>query len=152
MLHHVEPKLFFCSMHMFEVFEFEFGACLNLNPKEKNKRKSIRKFINKRKREKSQVALPSWHFGPSSPSGRPRPLTGGPHLSAPRSAHSPSLSFCLVGPPRQRHCVLVHTRPCWLASLARQAQPLPRNRRTHGVRPARGQTTPTSPRPTHVTR
>jgi hypothetical protein len=23
MLHHVEPKLFFCLMHMFELFEFE---------------------------------------------------------------------------------------------------------------------------------
>jgi hypothetical protein len=23
MLHHVEPKLFFCLMHMFESFEFE---------------------------------------------------------------------------------------------------------------------------------
>jgi hypothetical protein len=39
MLHHVEPKLFFCLMHMFELFGFEFGACSNLNSKEKNKRK-----------------------------------------------------------------------------------------------------------------
>jgi hypothetical protein len=39
MLHHAEPKLFFCLMHMFELFEFESGACLNLNSKEKNKRK-----------------------------------------------------------------------------------------------------------------
>jgi hypothetical protein len=23
MLHHAEPKLFFCLMHMFELFEFE---------------------------------------------------------------------------------------------------------------------------------
>jgi hypothetical protein len=38
MLHHVEPTLFFCLMHMFEIFEFEFGACLNLNPKEKKQK------------------------------------------------------------------------------------------------------------------
>jgi hypothetical protein len=42
MLHHVEPKLFFCLMHMFELFGFEFGACLNLNSKrEKQKKKHI---------------------------------------------------------------------------------------------------------------
>jgi hypothetical protein len=34
MLHHAEPKLFFCLMHMFELFEFEFGAWLDLNSKE----------------------------------------------------------------------------------------------------------------------
>jgi hypothetical protein len=28
MLHHGEPKLLFCLMHMFELFEFEL--CLNL--------------------------------------------------------------------------------------------------------------------------
>jgi hypothetical protein len=39
MLHHAKPRLLFCLMHMFELFEFEFWACLNLNPKEKNKRK-----------------------------------------------------------------------------------------------------------------
>jgi hypothetical protein len=37
MLHHAEPKLLFCLMHMSELFEF--GACLILNSKEKNKRK-----------------------------------------------------------------------------------------------------------------
>jgi hypothetical protein len=37
MLHLAEPKLFFCLMHMFELFEFEFGACFNLNPKKKIK-------------------------------------------------------------------------------------------------------------------
>jgi hypothetical protein len=42
MLHHAEPKLFFCLMHMFELLGSEFGACLNLNSKEENKRKRIR--------------------------------------------------------------------------------------------------------------
>jgi hypothetical protein len=48
MLHHVEPRLLFCLMHMLELFEF--GACLNLNPKEKNKRKRKYEVQNKRKR------------------------------------------------------------------------------------------------------
>jgi hypothetical protein len=39
MLHHVEPRLFFCLMHMFGTHEFEFVASLNLNPKEKTKGK-----------------------------------------------------------------------------------------------------------------
>jgi hypothetical protein len=39
---------------MFELFEFEFGACLNLNPKEKTKRKGIRKFRIKEKAKEAQ--------------------------------------------------------------------------------------------------
>jgi hypothetical protein len=31
MLHHADPKLFFCLMHMFELLGLEFEACLNLN-------------------------------------------------------------------------------------------------------------------------
>jgi hypothetical protein len=42
MLHHAELRLFFCLMHMFELFQFV--ACLNLKPKEKTKGKGIRKF------------------------------------------------------------------------------------------------------------
>jgi hypothetical protein len=37
-LHHAEPKLFFCLMHMRELFEFEFGAYLNLNSKEEKQK------------------------------------------------------------------------------------------------------------------
>jgi hypothetical protein len=33
MLHYAEPKFFFCLMHMFELFEFEFVVCLVLNSK-----------------------------------------------------------------------------------------------------------------------
>jgi hypothetical protein len=53
MLHHAETKLFFCLMHMFELFEFDFGAFFILNPKEKNKRKGTRKF---RIKEKGKVS------------------------------------------------------------------------------------------------
>jgi hypothetical protein len=38
MLHHVEPKLLFCLMHMCELFEFEFGACLNLKSEEEKQK------------------------------------------------------------------------------------------------------------------
>jgi hypothetical protein len=38
MLHHAETKLFFCLMHMFQLLEFEFGACLQLNPKDKKQK------------------------------------------------------------------------------------------------------------------
>jgi hypothetical protein len=50
MLHHAEPKLFFCLMYM---FEFEFEACLNLNSKEKIKEKGIRKFEIKEKHKEA---------------------------------------------------------------------------------------------------
>jgi hypothetical protein len=35
MLHHAEHRLYFGLMHMSELFDFQFVACLNLNPKEK---------------------------------------------------------------------------------------------------------------------
>jgi hypothetical protein len=57
MLHHAEPRLFFCLMHMFELYEFEFGACLNLNSKEKTKEKEIRKFRIKEKGKEAQNPL-----------------------------------------------------------------------------------------------
>jgi hypothetical protein len=49
MLHHAEPRLFFCLMHMFGIHKFEFVAFLNLNQKEKTKGKGIRKFRIKEK-------------------------------------------------------------------------------------------------------
>jgi hypothetical protein len=39
MLHLAEPKLLFCLMHMFELFDFAFVVCLNLNSKEKKQKK-----------------------------------------------------------------------------------------------------------------
>jgi hypothetical protein len=97
MLHHAETKLFFCLMHMFELFQFELGACLNLNPKEK-KTKGIRNFIIK---EKMKEAWNLSLLGPSGPSG-PRgacysPL---PALSAgwarPVGAGFPCLRACVL--------------------------------------------------------
>jgi hypothetical protein len=85
MLHHAEPKLFYCLMHMFELFEFEFKVCLNLNSKEKTKIKRIRNSKTKKENQRSPAALPP---RPSQTG----PLTDGPHLSAPRPARSPPLS------------------------------------------------------------
>jgi hypothetical protein len=58
MSHHVEPRLFFCLMHMFGIDKFEFVACLNLNPIEKMKGKGIRKFEIKEKAKSAQPPLP----------------------------------------------------------------------------------------------
>jgi hypothetical protein len=55
MLHHDEPKLFFCLIHMFELLGLEFGACLNLNSKEENKRKRIRNSGIKEKFNETRI-------------------------------------------------------------------------------------------------
>jgi hypothetical protein len=39
MLHHDEHKLLFCLMHMFELFDFAFVVCLDLNSKDKKQNK-----------------------------------------------------------------------------------------------------------------
>jgi hypothetical protein len=67
MLHHAEPRCFFCLMHMFGIFKFEFVACLNLNPKDKIKEKGIRKFSIKEKQKEAQPP-PSPAFRPIQPS------------------------------------------------------------------------------------
>jgi hypothetical protein len=80
MLHHAELILFSCLMHMFELFDYEFVACLNLNPKEKTKEKKIRNSEIKEKGKEAQNPSLLGLFGPSdTPSARP-PLL--PVLSA----------------------------------------------------------------------
>jgi hypothetical protein len=96
MLHHDERRLFFYLMHMFGIHEFEFVACLNLNPKEKTKGKGIRKFRIKEKAKKPIRPLP-WPFGPlaqpTSPRARVRSPPGGPHIgAAPRRPRALALS------------------------------------------------------------
>jgi hypothetical protein len=53
LLHHAEPKLFFCLMHMFDLFEFEsmfeFEFEFELSSLEKIKIKSIRNSEKKGK-------------------------------------------------------------------------------------------------------
>jgi hypothetical protein len=52
MLHHAEPKLFFCLKHMFELFELWIVFEFDLNSLEK-KRKA---FGNSEKKEKTNLA------------------------------------------------------------------------------------------------
>jgi hypothetical protein len=49
LLHHVEPRLFFDLMHMFELFEFGFMFEFELSSLEKIKIKSFRKSLEKKK-------------------------------------------------------------------------------------------------------
>jgi hypothetical protein len=56
LLHHDEPKLFFCLMHMVELFEFEFVFEFELSSLEKIKGKDIR---NSREKEKPNSAQPA---------------------------------------------------------------------------------------------
>jgi hypothetical protein len=53
MLHHVEPKLFFDLMHMFEIFEFELSSL------EKIKRNANRNSEKKGKLDSAHSAQPS---------------------------------------------------------------------------------------------
>jgi hypothetical protein len=126
MLHHAKPKLLFCLMHMFELFDFVFMVCLNLNSKQKNKK--ILEIQDKK--EKGKQSEPSSLLGLSAHPAQLtahthlRPLTGGPHLSASRSACSLAFSLCPVGPPHQCCCSLARTRSRWLAGPAHQTRPL----------------------------
>jgi hypothetical protein len=57
LLHHVEPKLFFDLMHMFELFEFGFVFEIELSSLEKIKRKACRNSEKKRKQNSAQFSL-----------------------------------------------------------------------------------------------
>jgi hypothetical protein len=141
-LHHAKPKLFFGLMHKFELFEFIFVACLNLNPKEKNKRKRNWGINNKIKGRRSLAILPPRPFGPLDLASRPRarmyPWTGGPHLSAPHPAYSLALSLSLLSGaassvpwPVVRSCACVAVPRASLASPSPLLQPSARTDRPH---------------------
>jgi hypothetical protein len=140
--HHVEPRLFFCLMHMFELFEFEFGACLNLNPKEKTKGKGIRKIrIEEKGKEAQNPPLPgfSTHSAQLAARTRPRPLTGGSHLLAPCLARSLSPSLPSGATPSApwpvaRSCACDTVSRTLLASPSLLLQPLARTVCTHAHR------------------
>jgi hypothetical protein len=107
-LHHVELRLFFCLMHIFELFEFV--ACLTLNPKEKTKGKGIKNSGIKRKGKEArnpslQVFRSTRPSGPRAPAC-PLPLTGGPALSALSLACLHARAFSAGCPTRQRLCPL----------------------------------------------
>jgi hypothetical protein len=124
MLHHAEPRFFFCLMHLFGLFKFEFVACLNLNPKENIKEKRIRKFGIKRKGKEAQPPLPR-PFDRVGPANLARAhvssLQGGSCLLVPNPiactrSIPPFLSIlwgCLVGtgPPARSHALLLTRGP-----------------------------------------
>jgi hypothetical protein len=68
LLHHAEPKLFFCLMQMFELFEFEFVFEFELSSLQKIKRKQLEFW---RKRE-NPFQPKSAHSSPSKPPPPPR--------------------------------------------------------------------------------
>jgi hypothetical protein len=57
LFHHVEPKLFFCLMHMFELFEYEFVFEFELSSLEEIKSKTIRNLEKKGNRISAQASL-----------------------------------------------------------------------------------------------
>jgi hypothetical protein len=65
LLHHVEPKLFFCLVHMFELFEFEFVFEFELSSLGKKKRKRIRNS-GKKEKGKQRKPPPSSAFQPKA--------------------------------------------------------------------------------------
>jgi hypothetical protein len=80
-------------MHMFEIFKFEFVVWLDLNSKEKIKRKVNRNSEEKGKKDKGTQLPPS--LGLSAHQAQPArapapslPMTSGPRLSVPASPRS----------------------------------------------------------------
>jgi hypothetical protein len=69
-LHHAKSKLCFQLMHMFEIFESEIVVWLDLNSKDKIKRKEIRNLKEKGKTKAAQPSLPS-AIRPTRPSAHP---------------------------------------------------------------------------------
>jgi hypothetical protein len=88
LLDHADLKLCFWLMHMFEIFKFEFVVWLDLNSKEKMKRKGNSNSEAKGKPQNNPATPPSWPFSTSGPA-RPRrarpslPLPSGANMSAP---------------------------------------------------------------------
>jgi hypothetical protein len=131
MVHHVEPRLLFCLMHMFQLFEF-VGLFSFEFKRRKNKKKMIRNLEIKKERKISPNPLPSRPFDPlgvaSRPRARPRPLTDGSHLSAPRPL-ARSLPLYSVGPPHQHRspaCPLADSRVLPVRPVPSPQPPRPR--------------------------
>jgi hypothetical protein len=99
LLHHVEPKLFFELMHM---FEFDLKTIVKI------KRKGITNSLEKEKPKAAHSA----QLSPTRPRACPRCLTGGPHLSATTVlALSLPLSLPLLGGTGLSALIRPRTRP-----------------------------------------
>jgi hypothetical protein len=129
-----------------------FVVCLNLNPKDKNKRKRNWEIHNKRKGKRSPATLPPRPFGPLSPAKPPVCASVSADRRAPPVGATPrllacSLPLCPVGLPHQRPGPLRAHAPVSLFREPRLTVPLPSfNRPPCGPR-AR---TPKPPRSRHL--
>jgi hypothetical protein len=121
-LHHVEPKLFFDLIHIFELFEFELVFEFELSSLEKIKGKAIG---NLGKLENCISAQPaqSIQAGPRAPAPPDRwtPSVSGGFLA--HALSSPSL--CLVGLACRRQSPSL-ARPCSLSASWAQLVSTPR--------------------------
>jgi hypothetical protein len=81
-LHHAKLKLCFWLMHMFEIFKFEFVVWLDLNSIEKIKRKGIRRFRIKYRKQPKPPSL-GLSAQPARAHARALSMRSGSHLSAP---------------------------------------------------------------------
>ena len=108
LLHHAEPKLFFCLMHMVEIFEFEFVFEFELSSLEKIKRKGIR---NSREKEKPNSAQ-SAQLGPCpvcAPVCPPLPDKRTPCLSAQsRARRDGPRDATIAAPQLESFCIVQH--------------------------------------------
>jgi hypothetical protein len=127
MLHHAEPKLSFCLMHMFELVWICIWFEFDLKSIEKIKRKGIR---NSREKEKPNSAQPAQH-DPSPPRAPAPPWQADPACQRhPARALSPSLPLAarwgrLVGASFLR--ARAHSLSIPRASLVNSAARLWRN-------------------------
>jgi hypothetical protein len=107
-----------------------FVVCLNLNPKDKNKRKRNWEIHNKRKGKRSPATLPPRPFGPLSPAKPPVCASVSADRRAPPVGATPrllacSLPLCPVGLPHQRPGPLRAHAPMSLFREPRLTVPLP---------------------------
>jgi hypothetical protein len=117
LVHHVEPKLFFCLMHMFELFEFELSSL------EKIKRKGIRNSREKGKPNSAQ----STQLSPSPPRAPAPPWEVDPAYQRrpTRALSSLSPTRYSVGPTCQRRAPLTRSLSPSLPSGTAPSAPHP---------------------------
>jgi hypothetical protein len=128
----------FCLMHMLGILKFEFVSCLNLNPKEKIKRKRETKFRikGKLKEAHSPFLSVSRSSRPISPSRAPAPFPlcqAGPPCRCQSARPRSSLPLCSLYPVGS---------PYWRYPLAR-ASPISL---TRGPRSSASSPSPQPPR------
>jgi hypothetical protein len=134
-LHHVESKLFFCLMHMFDLFEFVFEFVLSLL--EKIKRKGIRNSTKKKKNliqpsRTSSVQVPRAH--PPLLDRRTPPVSASRALSLPLAARWGRLVGAIFLRARE-HSLSIPRAPLSMFCGSHLSEPSPRT--AHALRRGR---------------